>query len=109
MRCVLIDHARGKARGKRGGSKARVALDGVVAASAGRGVDLLALEEALKKLERENEARARLVELRYFGGLTLEEAGEMLGISLGTVKREWSAAKVWLFLELGHGTGGRGE
>jgi RNA polymerase sigma-70 factor (ECF subfamily) len=102
MRCILIDHARGKGRDKRGGGGGweRVELDQVVTGAADRGVDLIVLEEALIRLEAVNPERVRLIEFRFFAGLTLEEAGAVLGVSLATVKREWAATKVWLFRAL---------
>jgi RNA polymerase sigma factor (TIGR02999 family) len=100
MRCILIDHARNKDRDKRGGGWKRVELDQAVAGAATRGVDLLALEDALEKLESTHPERVRLVELRYFGGLSLEDACAVMGTSRATAKREWAAAKVWLFREL---------
>jgi RNA polymerase sigma factor (TIGR02999 family) len=100
MRQVLIDHIRGKQRAKRGGGWERIALDEAVLGSRSQGVDLLALEEALSKLSASHPERVHLVELRYFGGLTLEEACPVLGISAATAKREWAATRVWLFREL---------
>jgi RNA polymerase sigma factor (TIGR02999 family) len=100
MRCVLIDHARGKDADKRGGQWARVELDGIVSRAAERGVDLLALDDSLTRLEAVNPDRMRLVELRFFGGLSVEEAAEVLAVSPATVKREWAATKVWLYRQL---------
>jgi RNA polymerase sigma factor (TIGR02999 family) len=100
MRQVLIDHIRGKQRAKRGGGWERVALDEAVLGSRSQGVDLLALEDALSRLGEIHPERVRLAELRYFGGLTLEETSSVLGISVATAKREWAATRVWLFREL---------
>jgi RNA polymerase sigma factor (TIGR02999 family) len=100
MRCILIDHARAKDRDKRGAGWQRIELDKAVAGAATRGVDLLALEDALAKLDQTHAERARLVELRFFGGLSLEDSCAVLGISPATAKREWAATKVWLFREL---------
>jgi RNA polymerase sigma factor (TIGR02999 family) len=105
MRCVLIDHARAKGRDKRDGGRERVELDEAIGAVSERGLDLIALDEALSALEQMDAQRASLVELRFFGGLTLEEAARMLDISLATAKREWNGAKVWLFRRLS-GEGG---
>jgi RNA polymerase sigma factor (TIGR02999 family) len=99
MRRILVDHARGHARDKRGGGVVMTSLDEDVAA-ASRDVDVIALDEALERLGRIDERQARLVELRYFAGLTIEEAAEALGISAGTLKREWAIAKAWLYREL---------
>jgi RNA polymerase sigma-70 factor (ECF subfamily) len=101
MRRILVDHARGHARDKRGGGVIMTSLDENVAAAA-PDVDVLALDAALEKLGQIDERQARLVELRYFAGLTIEEAAAALQISTGTVKREWVIAKAWLYREL-HG------
>jgi RNA polymerase sigma-70 factor (ECF subfamily) len=101
MRRILVDHARGHARDKRGGGVIMTSLDENVAAAA-PDVDVLALDAALEKLGQIDARQARLVELRYFAGLTIEEAAEALQISTGTVKREWTIAKAWLYREL-HG------
>ena len=99
MRRILVDHARAHARDKRGGGVIMTSLDEDVAAP-GQDVDVLALDEALERLARIDERQARLVDLRYFAGLTIEESAEALGISPGTVKREWTIAKAWLYREL---------
>jgi RNA polymerase sigma-70 factor (ECF subfamily) len=99
MRRILVDHARGHARDKRGGGVVMTSLDENLAAPS-RAVDVIALDEALERLGRIDERQARLVELRYFAGLTIEEAAEALGISAGTLKREWAIAKAWLYREL---------
>lgn len=97
MRHILIDHARAHAREKRGGAAIRVSLDDAHAAVAGEKADqLIALEEALAVLERLDPQKGRIVELRYFGGLSLEETAEVLQISPRTVRREWQRAKAWL-------------
>jgi RNA polymerase sigma-70 factor (ECF subfamily) len=101
MRRILVDHARGHARDKRGGGVIMTSLKDDVAAAA-PDVDVLALDAALEKLGQIDERQARLVELRYFAGLTIEEAAAALQISTGTVKREWVIAKAWLYREL-HG------
>lgn len=100
MRRVLIDHARAKTADKRGGSQlVRVQIEDMadqLAATTETDVDLVALDEALKELTEMDETQGRLVELKYFGGLTNEEIAEVLGVSLATVKREWSMARAWL-------------
>lgn len=101
MREILIDYARTRNREKRGGEvKQRVSLDDAISFYEERNFDLLALDEALTNLENLDAQQSRIVELRFFGGLTVEEAAEVLGISPATVKREWSTAKLWLLREL---------
>jgi RNA polymerase sigma factor (TIGR02999 family) len=99
MRRILVNHAVAAARRKRGGSAILVSL-----AEAGglpdRGEDLIALDGALVALAKLDERKSQLVELRYFGGLTWEEAAEVLGVSLRTVHRDWDLARVWLFQAL---------
>lgn len=99
MRRVLVDHARAHARDKRGGGVAITSLDVDVAATQ-PGVDVLALNEALDRLATLDPVQGRIVELRYFSGLTIDEVSATLGVSAGTVKREWSIAKAWLYREL---------
>ena len=101
MRRILMDHARARGAGKRGGGL-RVTLTSDAAAVTPRDPDLLDLDTALVELAALDEAQARLVELRFFGGLTLEETAEAMGISLSTANREWQAAKAWLFRRLKH-------
>jgi RNA polymerase sigma-70 factor (ECF subfamily) len=96
MRQVLVDHARTHGASKRGGEQQRVTLDEGVAVQGQRDLDLLALDDALRKLSEKDAHLVRLVELRYFGGLSIEETAEALGSSPATVKREWATAKVWL-------------
>ncbi len=96
MRQVLIDHARSKSAQKRGGDWQRITLREGTGASSEPEVDLLALDEALDELSRLNERKARLVELRFFAGLTETEAAESLGISRTEASREWRLAKAWL-------------
>jgi RNA polymerase sigma factor (TIGR02999 family) len=98
MRRVLVDHARKRGRIKRGGPALEmVAFDEAIAAPIDPRLDFLALDEALAALERIAPERARVVELRYFGGLSVEDTAEFLGISPATVKRHWSFARAWLF------------
>lgn len=100
MRCILVDHARGHDAAKRGNGAARFTLEEVQDTPLESQVDLLALDEALNELARLDPPQARLVELRYFGGLTIEETAEVLGLSPATVKREWRLARTWLHREL---------
>jgi RNA polymerase sigma factor (TIGR02999 family) len=100
MRQVLIDHARSRNAIKRGGNNHRITLDGGMLADQTPGVDLLALEDALLKLEAMNSKMAQLVELRYFGGLTEQETAETLNISRTQASRIWRAARAWLASEL---------
>jgi RNA polymerase sigma factor (TIGR02999 family) len=101
MRRILVDRARHNRRPKHGGDRARIDLDDQAGPSAAdRADDLLALDEALTGLAREHPAKAELVKLRYFAGLTLEEAAACLGISPATAKRHWALARAWLFAAL---------
>jgi RNA polymerase sigma factor (TIGR02999 family) len=97
MRHILVDHARARATDKRGGEAPRIALEDAVSLSNERDIDLLALDEAMKQLAAFDEQQSKIVELRFFGGLTIEEAAHILGISPATIKREWTMAKAWLF------------
>lgn len=101
MRQVLINYARARGAVKRGGpNRAMVTLGDASPKAENRVVDVLALEEALERLANLSERQARLVELRFFGGLTMEEAAEALGIGLTTAKSEWAIARAWLSREL---------
>jgi RNA polymerase sigma factor (TIGR02999 family) len=101
MRRILIDYAVGRSRQKRGGGQVPIPLDGEVwAVAETRGEDLLALDEALERLAALNERQSRIVEYRFYGGLTVEETAEALSVSPATVKREWSTARAWLNREL---------
>jgi RNA polymerase sigma factor (TIGR02999 family) len=101
MRRILIDHAREHLAQKRGGGARQVTLSGVEApADADESVDVLALNDALDRLATLDARQARLVELRYFGGLSIEETAESLDVSPATVKREWATARAWLRREL---------
>jgi RNA polymerase sigma factor (TIGR02999 family) len=103
MRRILIDNARRKRTAKHGGGLQRLELRDVEVPAATRSPDLLALDEALTKLAAEDPIKAQLVTLRYFGGLSVQEAAETLGISRATADRYWSYARLWLYCEL-HGT-----
>ncbi len=101
MRHLLVDHARGRGRGKRGGDWHRVdALSGIAAAGEADPLDLLALDEALQQLAHLDERKVRLVEMRYFAGLTMDEAAEALGRSRATAAEDWRMARAWLHRRL---------
>jgi RNA polymerase sigma factor (TIGR02999 family) len=100
MRRILIDRTRAKRSEKRGGARKRLAIDAIDLATTATPDQLLALDEALAKLADADPAAARLVELRYFAGLTVEEAGNALGISTATAYRHWNYARAWLHSEL---------
>lgn len=95
MRQILVDHARARQTEKRGGGQT-IALDEAVSFPSKPEVDLLALNDALERLAKLDEQQARIVEMRFFGGLSVEETAEVLGFSTRTVKREWAFAKAWL-------------
>jgi RNA polymerase sigma factor (TIGR02999 family) len=103
MRRVLVDHARTRDSGKRGGGQQQVVLEDAALAAVEPEADLVALDEALRELARLSERKARVVELRYFGGLSVEEAAEVLGVAPVTVMRDWRIAKMWLLRELSNG------
>ena len=101
MRHILVDHARTKHREKRGGEAVKVSLDAAAFMTVNeRDVDLIALDEALNRLAKIDEQQVRLVELRYFSGLSLEETAEALKISRATAARDWNVARAWLHREL---------
>jgi RNA polymerase sigma factor (TIGR02999 family) len=100
MRRILIDRAREKQSQKRGGGRKRLDIDALDLATQATPDQLLAVDDALAKLSREDLAASRLVELRYFAGLTVEEAGKALGISVATAYRHWKYARAWLHREL---------
>lgn len=104
MRHLLVDHARSKQYAKRGGGAQQITLGEGTAIAPEQSVELLALHEALERLAAVDPRKSKIVELRYFGGLTSEETAEVLGVSDITIKREWLKAKAWLFRELS-GTG----
>ena len=101
MRQILIERARARDASKRGGGRARVTLDEALVAGEDRSIDLVALDDALERLAVLDADQARLVELRFFGGLTIEETAEAMNISPATVKRHWAIARAWLARELG--------
>jgi RNA polymerase sigma factor (TIGR02999 family) len=105
MRRILIENARRKRTEKHGGEFQRVEFDGVDVPEAAPSHDILAVDEALSKLATEDPVKAELVKLRYFGGLSVEDAGRVLGISRATADRYWAYARVWLFSELSNDRG----
>jgi len=100
MRQILVDYARKHRADKRGGGACMVTLDERMAIPQAGGVDVLALDEALNGLARLDQQQSRIVELRFFGGLSIDEASAVLGISPATVKRDWATARVWLHREI---------
>lgn len=100
MRRILVDHARKRGFAKRGGGALRVVLDEALVAAQTHGVEVLALDEALHALARIDRRKSRVVELRYFGGLTIEETALVLGVSADSVKRDWRMSRAWLLAEL---------
>jgi RNA polymerase sigma factor (TIGR02999 family) len=100
MRRILIDRAREKQAQKRGGDRTRIDIDAIDVAIQATPDQLLAIDDALAKLAREDPAAARLVELRYFAGLTVDEAGKAIGVSTATAYRHWKYARAWLHSEL---------
>lgn len=109
MRQILINHAVARKAAKRSGNRQRTPLSQVIVASDSRAVDLIALDEALQRLTDRDERASRIVELRFFGGLTNQEVAEVLNVSLRTVEGEWAVAKAWLLRELKGDDCDRGE
>jgi RNA polymerase sigma factor (TIGR02999 family) len=103
MRQILVDHARRKRAGKRGGGVTMVSLDEVSPAARTSSVDVLALDQALDALSSFDVQQCRVVELRFFGGLNIDETADALGVSSATVEREWAMAKAWLYQRLSSG------
>ena len=99
-RRILIDHARRRRSAKRGGDAVQVPLDDVLVQVEAGGIEVVALDRALETLATVDRRKSRLVELRYFGGLTVEEAAAVLGVSPETAKRDWKMARAWLYAEL---------
>jgi RNA polymerase sigma factor (TIGR02999 family) len=106
MRRVLVDLARARRRAKRGGQARHVTLEEGLLVGEGLSTDVIALDEALSALSAVDPRASRVVELRFFGGLSVEETGAVLGVSPDTVMRDWKLAKVWLLRELSHRAGG---
>jgi RNA polymerase sigma-70 factor (ECF subfamily) len=100
MRRILIDYARARSRAKRGGAMPEVALSQIEGVPLFESVNPIALDDALRDLERIAPRQSKVIELRYFGGLSLEETAEAMRVSVGTVRRDWSLARAWLFREL---------
>ena len=100
MRQILVDHARRKRADKRGGAVSMIGLDGVSPASQPSIVDVLALDQALDALSSRDPRQGRVVELRFFAGLSIDETAEAIGVSAATVEREWAMAKAWLHRRL---------
>jgi RNA polymerase sigma-70 factor, ECF subfamily len=100
MRRILVDHARRRDNQKRGGGVRKVALDEALTISDERAAEVVALDEALARLAEVSPRKSRLVELRFFGGLSIEETAEVLQVSPGTVMRDWTFAKAWLLKEI---------
>lgn len=103
MRRILVDYARTRRRTKRGGKQLRVPLEEVCVGTPRISEEILAVDESLSRLEKLDPRQARIVELRYFSGLTTEESAEALGISAKTVTREWNVARAWLYADLKEG------
>lgn len=101
MRRILVDHARSHKAAKRGAGVPAVALDESLGRAQNQSIDLLHLDAALEKLERADQRQRKIVELRFFAGLSIEDVANVLGISPATVKREWAAARAWLYREVG--------
>ncbi|MGH9755417.1 MAG: sigma-70 family RNA polymerase sigma factor [Blastocatellia bacterium] len=100
MRRILVDHARTRNYQKRGGAAQRVSLDEAATLAEEQAAELIALDEALKELAKIDPRKCRIVEMRYFGGLSVEETAETLGVSVTTVARDWITAKGWLLREM---------
>ena len=101
MRRILVDHARSRQRKKRGGEYDRIDLKNLDELGIGRPRELLALDDALSALAEEDTRKAELVKLKFFGGLSTHDAGELLGISNRTAERDWAFSRVWLYREMG--------
>jgi len=102
MRQILVSHAIAHKAEKRGGGQTVIALDEAISYLSTQSIEMVSLNEALKRLEELDRRQAEIVELRFFGGLTVEEAAEVLNVSASTVKREWEMARVWLYRQLRH-------
>jgi RNA polymerase sigma factor (TIGR02999 family) len=103
MRRILMDYAKGRARAKRGGDVHKTSLDEALVVSYDRAYELVEIDQALGRLEALDRRQAQVVEMRFFGGLSVEETAEALGVSAPTVKREWAMARAWLHRELSCG------
>lgn len=105
MRQILVDYARAHRAEKRGGSLCRVTIDDALSQPRRMDADVIALDDALNSLAKLDPQQCRVVELRFFAGLSIEDTSEVLGISTSTVNRDWNTARVWLFRELERGAG----
>jgi len=103
MRRILVDHARKRLAAKRGGNRLTLTLDDAIALPKKRELDLVALDDALNELAELDQRQSHIVELRFFGGLSIEDASHQLGISPATVKREWATARTWLYQQMSQG------
>ena len=101
LRRILVDYARNHNRRKRGGERGKLSLEVIPELSVETDVDVLALDEALAELKTVDERYAQIVEIRFFGGMTMEEIAAMMGISISTVERDWRVARAWLYRKLG--------
>jgi RNA polymerase sigma factor (TIGR02999 family) len=104
MRQILVDHARKHAAAKRGGNAVTVVVDEASAVSKETSLDLLALDDAMKQLAALDPRQCQIVELRFFGGLSIEETAQAVNISMATTKREWATARLWLYNAMSNGT-----
>jgi RNA polymerase sigma factor (TIGR02999 family) len=100
MRRILIDHARARLTSKRGGEQIPIQLEDAYPLRTDTPVGLAAVDDALRKLETLDPRQEKIVEMRFFGGLTVEETAEVLGVSTRTVEREWTMARAWLYIQL---------
>jgi len=100
MRRILLDHAKSHGRAKRGGGAVKVTLDEPAIYSKAPDMDLVAVDEALQRLEQVDQQRAQIVELRFFGGLSAEEISKVMNLSTATINRQWAGARAWLYHEL---------
>lgn len=106
IRHILVDHARGRISAKRGGGAVNLSLDEGLAVPNKQDLDVVALDDALQGLAKIDPQQSRIVELRFFGGLSIEETAEVVGVSTATVKRDWSVAKAWLYREVSRNPAG---
>jgi len=104
MRRILVEHARGHTREKRGGDARKVSLDEAATLADVKAADMVALDDALKILAEFDPRKSEIVELRYFGGLNIDETAEVIGVSPATIKREWTTARIWLHREITSGS-----
>jgi RNA polymerase sigma factor (TIGR02999 family) len=100
MRQILVEHARGRNTAKRGSGAYKLDIDSTLEQPSGVGLDLVALDDALNGLSKIDPQQGRVIELRFFAGLSIEDTAEALGVSASTVKRDWNTARIWLYREL---------